>query len=56
MQARLATKHGFSNTTSGNMNAKNSEYSKKLLDLQDFDVQMLSPNFLSGKTLKKPMK
>jgi|688.fasta_scaffold441325_1 hypothetical protein len=55
MQARLA-KNGFSNTMSGQMNAKNSEQSKKLIDLGTFDVQMLSPDFLLSKTLKKPLK
>lgn len=55
MQARLVKK-GFSNTTSGNLNAKNNQQSNKVLDLDDFDVQMLSPNFLSSKTLKRPFK
>jgi hypothetical protein len=32
MQARIAKK-GFTNTLSGNLNAKNSDMSKKLLDL-----------------------
>ena len=54
MQARFA-KSGFSNTMSGNLNAKHKQFSKKMLDLHDFDVQMLSPDFLASKTLKKPI-
>lgn len=53
MQVKFA-KGGFTNTMSGNMNARSNQISKKLLDLDDFDVQMLSPDFLSTKTLKKP--
>lgn len=44
MQAKLAHK-GFGSTASGKMNMKNN-YSHKALDLDDFDVQMLSPHFL----------
>ena len=44
MQAKFAQK-GFSSTASGKMNIKNT-YNPKVLDLDDFDVQMFSPNFL----------
>lgn len=54
MQARIAKK-GFTNTLSGNLNARPLQPAKKMLDLDDFDVQMLSPDFLCSKTLKKPM-
>ena len=53
MQLKFAKSGGFSNTMSGKMNAKNSGMSAKLLDLDDLDVQMIGPDFLSGKTLKK---
>lgn len=55
MQSRFV-KNGFSNTMSGQLNAKNSEQSKKLIDLGSFDVHMLSPDFLLSKTLKKPIR
>lgn len=55
MQARFAKSNGFSNTASGKMNAKNSAVYGKLLDLDNLDVQMMSPDFLSGKTLKKSL-
>jgi len=45
MQVKLS-RSGFSNTMSGNMNVKSSKVSKNTLDLDDFDIQMMSPDFL----------
>ena len=44
LQAKLAHK-GFTSTASGKLNLRNNNQ-HKLLDLDDFDVQMLSPQFL----------
>lgn len=55
MQAKLSNK-GFSSTTSGKLNEQSNRYKHKIIDLDDFDVQMLSPEFLMQKTLKKPIK
>lgn len=45
MQAKLAKK-GFTNNASGNLNEQFYNKNRKQLDLEDFDVQMLSPQFL----------
>lgn len=44
MQAKFAHK-GFTNTVSGKINYSNA-YKHKGLDLDDFDIEMLSPQFL----------
>ena len=45
----------YTNNISGNLNKKNDRKYKQI-DLDDLDVQMMSPHFLQAKTLKKPLK
>ena len=54
MQAKLSNK-GFSNTVSGKLNEQHVRNKHKIIDLDNFDVEMISPEFLMQKTLKKPI-
>jgi hypothetical protein len=44
----------YTNNISGNLNHKH-HHQHKQIDLDDLDVEMMSPDFLSSKTLKKPL-
>lgn len=55
LQAKLSSTKGFSNTTSGRLNDRAMKNQHKIIDLDDFEVQMLSPQFLLQKTLRKPI-
>lgn len=44
----------FTNTVSGKLNSKQEQQFKQI-DIDDLDIEMMSPQFLSSKTLKKPL-
>jgi len=44
----------YTNTASGNLNQKY-EQKYKQINLDDLDIEMISPQFLNTKTLKKPL-